>query len=567
MPAAEELDRMTVTKMRSKKEYMSGFRSFFILIFMVAFSLITTSANANGLAIDNFEAYGIDTSTDRITYTCDISWNNSWRNTTNYDAVWVFLKYSTDGGVTWSHASMGASGVNPNGFTVPYNFEIVVPSDEKGFFLQRTDLSLGTVIAEGLRFVWDYGQDGLSDAVAEASNTVNKIFGIEMVYIPQGAYYLGDGTSSSDYRFIQGSADDEPWYIDSENAINTTAAAGNGYYYQSSGAAGESATGDVFLIPASFPKGFKSVYAMKYELTEGQWVGFFNTLSLAAKTKRDITSASAGGKNSDSVVDRNTVVWDSSDPKKDATTQRVDRPVTYISWTDMAAYADWAALRPMTELEYEKIARGKDVFPVANEFSWGTASSNDAQAGEIYPSGSDEDGTEQIYDGSSNLNRNSLGWSSGDGRVGGPAAGQKGPLRAGIFAESSTSRTTSGASYYGVLELSGNLSEMVITVGRSQGRQFQGTHGDGNLSTASGYEGNATNIDWAGIDPTDSSLGVTGTVGSGYRGGNFQSSSIRDFQVSIRTNAARDADSLGYSQRYDASSGIFQGGRLVRTAP
>ncbi|MBU1854059.1 MAG: DUF4185 domain-containing protein, partial [Candidatus Omnitrophica bacterium] len=172
---------MTVTKKRSKKGSMFYFKPFFILIFMVAFSFIAVSANANGLAVDNFEAYSINAASDRITYTCDISWENSWRNTTNYDAVWVFLKYSTDGGLNWSHASMGASGVNPDGFTVPYNFQIVVPEDEKGFFLQRTDLSQGTVSAEGVRFVWDYGQDGLSDAVAEASNTVNKVFGIEMV--------------------------------------------------------------------------------------------------------------------------------------------------------------------------------------------------------------------------------------------------------------------------------------------------------------------------------------------------------------------------------------------------
>ena len=558
---------MTVIKMMSKKESANYFKFAFIFVVIVAFSFIAVNANANGLTVDNFEAYSIDTDSDRITYTCDVSWNNSWRNITNYDAVWIFLKYSTDGGVTWAHASMGANGVDPDGFTIPYNFEIVVPEDEKGFFLQRTDLSQGTVSAEGIRFVWDYGQDGLSDAVAEASNTVNKIFGVEMVYVPQGAYYLGDGNSSSDYRFVQGSADNDPWYIDSENAINTTVAAGNGYYYQSSGATGESSSGSVFLLPASFPKGFQAIYAMKYELTEGQWVGFFNTLSLSSRSNRDITSAAEGGKNSDSVIDRNTVAWDSADPKTDATTQRVDRPVTYVSWMDVAAYADWAGLRPITELEYEKIARGKDVFPVSNEFSWGTVSSNDAQAGEIYPSSSDEVGTEKIYDGSSNLNRNSLGWSSGDGRAGGPAAGQKGPLRAGIFAESSTGRTTSGASYYGVMELSGNLSEMVVTVGRSQGRQFQGTHGDGSLSTASGYEGNATNIDWAGIYSADTSRGVTGTVGSGYRGGNFQSSNIRNFQVSTRVNAVRDADSLGYSQRYDASSGIFNGGRLVRTAP
>ena len=82
-----------------------------------------------------------------------------------------------------------------------------------------------------------------------------------------------------------------------------------------------------------------------------------------------------------------------------------------------------------------------------------------------------------------------------------------------------------------------------------------------------GFEGNATNTDWPGINSTDAARGVTGTVGCGYRGGDFQSSSIRHFQTSSRTYAVKDADTLGYNQRYDASSGVFQGGRLGRTSP
>ena len=478
----------------------------------------------------------------------------------------MFLKYSTDGGATWAHASMAGSGSNPNGFYTPSTFEIVVPQDEKGFFIQRADLGNGNVTAEGVRFVWDYAQDGLSDEESMAANTINKIFGIEVVYVPQGPFYAGDGNSSSNYHFKEGSSDTDPWYIRSESAFSTTGASSDGFYYTSSGSSGEASSGSVFLVPTSYPKGYKAFYQMKYELTEGQWVAFFNTLSPEEKMNRDITSSVEGGKGSDAVVNRNTVVWDSSSPKLAAETTRPDRPMTYISWPDIAAYADWAALRPMTELEYEKSARGLDVSPKEDEFAWGTVSYNDALATEIYPD-ADEDGTEQIYDGSANLNRNNLSWSSGDGRAGGIAEGQKGPLRAGIFAESSTNRTTSGSGYYGAKELSGNLSEMVVSIGRSEGRQFLGSHGDGDLSEIVGYEGNATNTDWPGINGTDSARGVTGTVGSGYRGGDFNAANVRYFQLSDRSFAAKDADSLGQNQRYDASFGVFGGGRLVRTAP
>ena len=60
----------------------------------------------------------------------------------------------------------------------------------------------------------------------------------------------GDGNSASDYVFKQGSVDTDPWYITSENAITINNVTNDGYYYQSTGAAGESATGAAFLLTA-----------------------------------------------------------------------------------------------------------------------------------------------------------------------------------------------------------------------------------------------------------------------------------------------------------------------------
>lgn len=536
------------------------------LAFILSF-IFAPLAQANNLGISHLNVVSVDTAANTMTFTCDVAQDNSWRTTVNSDAVWVFMKYSTDGGTTWNHASMAGSGNNPPGFATPNNFVAIVPADGRGFFLQRTDYGSGAISAAGVKFVWNYGQDGVSPAVAQAANTIHQVFGIEMVFVPQGSFYAGDGNSSSPFHFQQGSADTSPWYIQSENALTTTNTASGGYYYEGTGAGGENSSGDAFLISASFPKGYAPFYLMKYELTEGEWVGFFNTLSPVAKARRDLTAAALGGKNSQSVVDRNTIAWDASDPSSKATTARPGRPVSFVSWPDVAAYAAWAGLRPITELEFEKAARGKDIASVPDEFAWGSVSYAAAGASDIYPSNSDEDGTETIANSAANLSRNALGYSSGDGRASGAAAGQSGPLRVGMFAATASNRISAGAGFYGNMELSGNLAEPAVTVGRPQGRQFLGTHGSGQLTTLSGYEGNAPNTDWPGIDTANAARGVTGTVGIGYRGGDFASSNIRTFQLSSRTYAAKDPDSQGYYQRYDPNSGVFQGGRLGRTAP
>jgi formylglycine-generating enzyme required for sulfatase activity len=549
---------------------MTAVKSIFISIIFCFASF--SAAWASNLQLSNLDEVSANTAAGTITFSFNINQDNSWRNQTNYDAVWVFMKYSTNGGVTWQHASMAGSGINPAGFSIPAayqsQFEIMVPADQKGFFLQRSGQAIGSIALTGVQFVWNYALDGVSAAVAQASNTLHTIYGIEMVYVPQGAYYAGDGSSNSstEYAFTQGSAVTVPWYIQNENAIQTTGTANGGYYYQNTGSSGdEFPSGASFLIPASFPKGYGAFYLMKYALTEGEWVTFFNTLPPTAKPYRDITSGSAhtGGKNSQGVINRNTISWNSAIPTSAAVTLRPARPVSYVSWPDVAAYAEWAALRPITEFEYEKAARGADNPAVPGEFVWGTTSFTAPNPGDIAPN-TDENGAETLAD-TANINSSALAWSSGDGRSGGIAAGQTGPLRVGIFAASTTNstnpRVSSGAGFYGNMELSGNLAEPVVTVGRPEGLNFQGTDGTGTLTSL----GFATNIDWPGMDPVISN-GVDGTRGIGYRGGDFQSPNSTIYATSARTYAAKDPDSQNCLERYDPSCGVFQGGRLGRNA-
>jgi len=124
----------------------------------------------------------------------------------------------------------------------------------------------------------------------------------------------------------------------------------------------------------------------------------------------------------------------------------------------------------------------------------------------------------------------------------------------GIFAAGASDRESAGAGYYGVMELSGNVWERVVTVGNATGRLFDGEHGDGVLSSAGGYEGNADVASWPGMDAT-ASRGVTGAAGSGFRGGSWSDSIVGRLSVSDRNDAANT----------DASAYNNAGGRGVRT--
>ncbi len=503
----------------------------------------SASAFANNLNVANVAVSTQDTSADTLTLQFDISWDNSWYDSTNYDAAWVFIKYSTDGGSTWNHATLKTAGINPSGFSIGSGtgIDILVAVDQKGAFIQRNAEGSGTLSTTSINFVWDYAADGISDANANNNSTRFKIFGLEMVYIPQGGFYAGDTTNGTNGEFLWETS--IPGVINSETDImsfESSAGTANAWYYTTDSGSDDVGSGTIFMVSSSFPKGYAAFYVMKYEITEGQWVAFFNTLTTVQKTTRDITSST--GKNSDAATNRNTLAWTSGD----ATTTRTDRACSYLSWMDLAAFADWAALRPMTELEFEKVCRGP-LYPVAGEYAWGSTSITAA----AQFSGS-ETGTETISTANANANYNSTTFINGDTLTG--------PVRSGIYATSSTTtRATTGASYYGVMELSGNVWERAVTVGNTAGRSFGGTHGDGVLiPSLSGYEGNATNIDWPGIDSTSIARGVTGAAGSGLKGGGW-------------TVATANVTRLSVSNRWkagttDSTRGSDYGGRCVRTA-
>ena len=468
------------------------------------------------------------------TITFDITWSNSWRSTgagapapNNWDAAWVFVKFRKNGG-NWAHGSLNNTG-HSTGSGTAATISVGYPDTSSAFnistnpgvgvFIYRSGDGTGTFSVSGASLSWNYSQDGVS-----SGDTVDiRVVGIEMVYIPEGTFFAGDnGTSTGSFK--QGSSDSDPWYIGSEGAITTANAAGTGtgvgetaaeYYYPGQG----DAAGSVFTIPAAFPKGFQAHYIMKGEISQGQWVAFFNMLTTTQKSTRDITATK-----SDNLTNRNNVSWTSGDatlPDRGGGATYVASGMSYISWADVSAYLDWSGLRPMSELEFERAGRGP-YRAVSGEYAWGstsiTAVTSVSNTGLL---------TERAQSGA-------------NAAFGGTT---QGPLRVGSFAYGVATRVAAGAGYYGAMDLSGNLGERTITVGNSTGRSFEGRyHGNGALDSS----GNSNVSTWPG----------TGATGSGFRGGDchFASSFLR---LSDRANAA---SVVTYRD-------LHIGGRGVRVAP
>jgi len=174
---------------------------------------------------------------------------------------------------------------------------------------------------------------------------------------------------------------------------------------------------------------------------------------------------------------------------------------------------------------------------LAGEYAWGTTSitrphdlSNAGANNEI----ASDSGANCVYSNSGDIN---------------------GALRSGFAATSGTvTRGATGASYYGIMELSGNIFEKLVSVMGSQTdttvSTFTGLNGNGSLSLS----GNA-NVDyWPGNNGTNGVNGeVTGVSGSGYRGGRWYAGA----ELACVSNR--------YSAAYSVKIVYGIGGRCVRT--
>ncbi len=183
------------------------------------------------------------------------------------------------------------------------------------------------------------------------------------------------------------------------------------------------------------------------------------------------------------------------------------------------AYLDWAALRPMTEFEFEKVCRGASPAALNGEYAWNAVSLLQAESGALTNAGQSGE----------------VSSASGNGLCAyGANNTVKGPLRCGFAAGAATNKAQAGGSWFGVMEMSGNAMEQCLGGYNFNYSAFTGAYGDGGLSAA----GAANTSGWPLLGG-----GQGGGVG---RGGDWFTNNITYLTISDRgwmtnnTNQLRD---------------------------
>ena len=473
----------------------------------------------------------------------DLEWPESFRTATGHHALWLFAKYRVNGGPWWPGRLVAVRDSGPDPLLIELS------EDSLGAFLARRDIGRGLLVRRGLHLQWRPGGDAIPEAAGTRVET--RLLALEMVYVPAGPFSLGDGDVADLAGHFRRSGQGGPFRIgpgdtivlgqDSLSGLSNNNAFGmripTPFPDRPTSIPDDFNDASRVSLPPAFPTGVSAFYVMEHELTQEMYATFLNLLTPTQRAARNPAPPARPMLHGYSI---------SMVPPFVAF--QPDEPVAYISWPDAAAFADWAGLRPLTELEYEKAARGSGE-PIPGAFAWGST----LIARQRYSLSERDTPDEQI--------RN---WAVGVGNAAYEGTmGHPGPSCASCLSralpvtafDAIGTRADRGVSPVGVSALSGNLFERVVTVGHPAGRRFDGMPGDGILAANGDANGPAV-ASWPGAIRDTGGYHVATAVGTGLRGGSFVSSVLR-LRISDRALAATPIE------------GRFPtiGIRMARTAP
>lgn len=503
------------------------------ILFTLAILIVGHTIQANNINVQKVSMLDTNRTAKTVAIRINISWENSWRDSINWDAAWIFFKYKEpkDSIWRWRHGTLSKTGNYAGNSTAPLKFAI--PDDLKGAFLYRQAAGSGNIKSDSVRLFWNYGADGVSNI----DSVEIRVFATEMVYVPEGTFAIGDGNGKerSNMSFQLKNAPNnyavitDLWspLINTFVNNNTTGSDDVTLYRDGiriSGLNGIDVNDDKVADHRDFPTGYRSFYSMKYEVTQGQYADFLNTLSLrdtsmgmmymdTMRLKKVPVKLKAALQNLDPFyystpveVFRHSISLDTVDVRYRVS--RPDRAYGQGNSNHLVSFSDWSGLRPMSELEFEKACRGPlppyfwnptnpgnvgDTMKKwwGADWAWGNDTAVFRLSNMMYNNSSKlqysgvENGAEfftnyDVYRRYTNP-ISSFFWIMRDSSSMAIDNGN-GPFRVGIFANDSSTRISSGAGYYGIMDLSKNVSEYVISIGSTSARAFSyKIHGDGML--------------------------------------------------------------------------------------
>jgi formylglycine-generating enzyme required for sulfatase activity len=519
--------------------------SFLLMLLCGTFSQLF----ANNVQISNAQI--VNNGPGNIQVEFGLSWENSWRTNigpNNYDGVWVFFKYKTPSG-NWTHLTLtGNNNDIPEGFTVYQTNDF----QKAGAMIFRSSTNMGfgsvSILEEKIKL-------GVISTLPYDIDV--RGFAIEMVFVPGPTTrpFFGDGNgtveSGNAFHYTNNTATTGsvvPMTVDvnsfDDNELEGVTNSTGIYVYSNDTIQKTQPLGSLDPFPT-----MKALWCMKYELSQAQYRDFLNTLTYTQQAARTVVApSSAAGTHALGSSDRSYIEIATPGSASGATMPAVygcdannnntyDEDgdgewvaCGYISWPDLAAYLDWSGLAPMSELQYERICRGSSSAgpnaAIYGQFAWGDS----VIVGSAYTVSDYSQATEYIS--TQVIGNNALLVSPSGGNAVYASTHSSGPLRCGIFATESSNRKTSGAGFYGTMEMSGNLTEYCITLGNAAGRSVRFIpNGNGNISAAGnaqlsvggagfwpGMEGNLTTT---AVNTCSGTCEVTGAAGMMLRGGSY----------------------------------------------